>query len=156
MNRPYKPSNTPGLIPYLIVQDIQESIAFYRRAFMFSLECEPMTMNNHVIHAEMRLFEAKIMLAPEGAWGTVKKAPVTLQIQAPVGLYVYVENVENFFRHAQSEGAEALNPPETMFWGDRMCRFKDLNGYDWSFATNVLEYNVMQSPKIIAQKEGSL
>lgn len=146
--RPYKPIESPGLIPHLTVKNADQAIHFYREMFMFELVKQPIRFNGEIMHAELKLYDARITLAPEGAWGMTKQTPASQNIQSPIGFYVYVKDVETFYKHAQTQGAEILFGPTDMFWGDRVCCFKDKDGYDWSFATNVADFDPKKIPKV--------
>jgi len=146
MSRPYKPKNIPGLLPYIIVKNIERGLTFYQQAFQFTLSSDPMIQNNQIMHAELKILEAQIMIAPEGAWGSIKQAPVSSQIPCPIGLYIYVENVEQFFNHAKAQGAKVINEPEVAFWGDKTCCLEDTEGYSWTFATNVADFDPSHRP----------
>lgn len=146
MSRPYKPQNIPGLLPYIIVKDIDNALTFYQDVFQFELGSEPMKQDDKVMHAELKILDAQIMIAPEGAWGSVKQAPTTSKTPSPIGLYVYVKDVEQFFEHAKAQGAEVVTPPEVAFWGDKTCCLRDSEGYDWTFATNVEDFDPSKRP----------
>lgn len=146
MSRPYKPAGMPGLTPYLTVTDADQAINFYQKAFGFKLSSEPMKHEGKVMHAEMQLNDTMIMFAPEGATDSERLAPNTTKTPCAIGLFVYVEDVDAFFEHAKKAGAEVIDPPELAFWGDRMCRLRDPSGYDWSFATNVKDFDPSINP----------
>ncbi len=147
MTHPFKPKGMPSLIPYLIVLNAHESVAFYQQAFQFTYMNEPEQQNNKIVHAEMRLGDAIVMMAPEGAWGSLKKAPKTSGAAPSINLYVYVTDVDAHFKHAKGHGAEVISAPEDMFWGDRCCILRDIDGYEWTFATNVGEHDLSKAPK---------
>jgi len=56
---------------------------------------------------------------------------------SPVGVLIYVENVDAAFAQAVEAGAEVEMPPMDMFWGDRFCKVRDPFGHKWSLATHV-------------------
>lgn len=145
MTRPFKPKNTSSLIPYLTVPNAAEAITFYQKSFQFEL-LNSLKKEEHVIHAHMALGDAQIMFAPEGEWGADRKAPSHSKHPSPIGLYVYVADVDAFAKHAQQFNAELLDAPADTFWGDRMCRLKDPFGYEWSFATNVKDFDPTKTP----------
>tara|TARA_R110002110_G_scaffold415839_1_gene657380 strand:- start:10308 stop:10754 length:447 start_codon:yes stop_codon:yes gene_type:complete len=146
MTRPYKPKDIPGLLPYIIVKDIDNALTFYQQAFQFKLGSEPMRQGDKIMHAELKILDTQIMLAPEGAWGSVKQSPASSNTPSPIGLYVYVEDVVKFFEHAKAQGAEVINAPEIAFWGDKTCCLRDSEGYDWTFATNVADFDPSKLP----------
>jgi uncharacterized glyoxalase superfamily protein PhnB len=135
MNVSYKPANLPDMIPYLVVQNAQRALEFYRDAFEFEVMNEMRDDDDNLQHVEMKRGPLVIMFCPEGAMGIPTKAPKTLGIEEPISLYCYVENVDSFHKHAVSKGAESSKEPEDLFWGDRMCALVDPDGYKWSFAT---------------------
>lgn len=147
MSRPYKPADFPALTPFLAVRNVAESIAFYERVFGFKVMGEPMEQNGRVVHAELALGEAKIMLGwEEGDCGFKNRSPRTSGVVPPMLLYVYVPGVDGFFKHAKSSGADVLKEPADQFWGDRMCTLRDQDGYEWNFATNVGEFDPSKMP----------
>lgn len=135
----YKPKDIPSLVPYLTVRNADESIAFYRDVCQFTLKSEPSIQENKIVHAEMALGDALFMMAPEHAWGTDKKAPKSSGVAPGIFLYVYVPDVDAHYKHAKQKGAEITSPPEDMFWGDRFYQLRDIDGYEWSFATHLGE-----------------
>ncbi len=148
-DRPAKPADMPWLTPYLTVRDAEKSLDFYTRAFGFEAGMEPMRDSSGKInHAEMRYREAYIMMAPEGVWGGTSQAPVTSGTEVPLGLYVYCDDVDGFYKNAVDQGAESVDEPNDMFWGDRMCTLRDPDGYVWSFATNVADFDPSKIPEM--------
>ena len=141
MTRIRRAPGMPCIIPYLTVRDPVESIEFYERAFGFRLRGEPMrASDDNILHAEMTFFsDGVIRLGPEGAFGSNTNSPASQGTSSPITLYVYCENVDELFEQAICEGAQAITLPETMFWGDRVCKLLDPDGYTWNFATYVGE-----------------
>jgi uncharacterized glyoxalase superfamily protein PhnB len=135
----FKPKNCPGIIPYLTVQNAEKSIDFYERAFGFRTNKEDLSKDElgNIVHAELFFHDVMIMLSPEGAWGSSNKAPVNISSIHSFGLYVYCPNVDAFYKNAIQNGAESLMEPQDMFWGDRMCRLRDIDGFDWVFGTYI-------------------
>ncbi len=54
MNTNYKPANLPDMIPYLVVQNAENSVEFYRDAFGFGVMNEMRDDNNNLQHVEMK------------------------------------------------------------------------------------------------------
>jgi len=63
------------------------------------------------------------------------RSPRTLRCSS-VGIFLYVDNVDNVFRQAVSAGAKAEAQPSDMFWGDRFGALTDPFGHHWSLATH--------------------
>jgi PhnB protein len=135
MGSAFKPPHYPQLMPYLTVKDADKSMQFYCEAFGFTEHQPPMLDNGKIVHASIRLDDCVVMLGAQGAFGSTKTTPITSGAQSPVGFYVYVANVDDFFQNAVANGAKEINAPEEMFWGDKTCCLKDINGYEWTFAT---------------------
>lgn len=122
----------------LFVRNIKKSIEFYTKAFGFKeLEGTSEDENGDVQHAMLQLGECVIMLTPEGAFDLPHLAPASSGKPSPMGLYVYVEDVDKLYEQAAAVGAKSLNKPADAFWGDRHCRIADIDGYEWSFATYI-------------------
>lgn len=141
-----RPANWPALAPYLTVRDATLSLDFYRDAFGF--EIEGMVMRDEqgrVMHAGMRLGDACIMFAPPGESGEMQ-APVVSGAPDSLTLYVYVPDIDTHAERALDAGAAMLQAPSDQFWGDRIAVFKDPDGYHWTFATNVGEFDASKAP----------
>lgn len=130
---------TGNLTPCLTVRDAGESIRFYTDAFGFGV-CEGEVLKDgggRPVHVAMS-FEGRpvVMFSPENADGSDMKSPATAKTPMPVVFYVYCSDVDAFTEKARAGGAAVLAEPEDMFWGDRIARFRDPDGYLWTFATN--------------------
>ena len=133
---------SPWLMPYLVVKDAAKSIDFYEKAFGFAVEERMEKQDGSILHVGMKKGDVMFMFAPEASWpGEPMYSPETSGEASPVSLYVYVDDVDAFIAHLKSSGVEVVCEPETMFWGDRMATVRDLNGYQWSFATCVGEFD---------------
>jgi uncharacterized glyoxalase superfamily protein PhnB len=53
----------------------------------------------------------------------------------PAFLYVYVPDVDDTYQRAVQAGAESLEPPEDLPYGDRRAMVKDPWGDLWQMAT---------------------
>lgn len=121
--------------PYITVQDVDKAANFYKAAFRFDIHELARGEDGVTLHAELTYKSQLIMLGREGAYAGKCKPPVSNGVESPITLYVYTDNVDDFYQHAVSNQAAGITPPEDMFWGDRMCKLKDPDGYVWCFAT---------------------
>lgn len=138
--------NWPALSPYMTVRDGDASIAFYERAFGFRQEGTVMRdAAGKVMHAGMRLGEACIMFAPQGMANEMR-APVDAGGPTSLSLYVYVADVDALAARATASGANVVQQPADQFWGDRIAIVIDPDGYHWTFATNVGEFDASKAP----------
>jgi PhnB protein len=145
MTKVTPPNYFPWLTPYLMVQDVDIAVDFYKKAFGFEVKEVAPDENGVAIHAEV-FYKGQVimMLGREGACETgfsgAAKSPKSTGIISPISLYVYTENVNEFYKHALEHSAKSLGQPEIMFWGDKMCRLQDPDDYIWCFATRVAEH----------------
>ena len=70
----------------------------------------------------------------------------------PVGIHVYVEDVDALASRAVSAGAKLMQPVKDQFYGDRSCKLVDPFGHVWFFATHK-EY---LSPEEIGKRAAAL
>jgi PhnB protein len=132
------PDGYPRVSPYLVVDDAAGAIDFYTEVLGAR---ERMRMGggpgspDKVGHAELELGDSLIMLADEfPEVGAVSPRTVG---GSPVGISVYVEDVDAVFAKAVAAGAKTLREPEDQFYGDRLGQFEDPWGHRWSVATHV-------------------
>jgi uncharacterized glyoxalase superfamily protein PhnB len=140
------PQGASWLTPYLTVTDADHSLDFYERAFGFGRGNTLAARDGQVVHAEMSYQGRTIlMFSPEGAWSPMR-TPAHSGCETPVSFYVYCADVDVLTERAREAGAIVLSTPEDMFWGDRMARLQDPDGYVWAFATRVGEFDPKKMP----------
>lgn len=126
----------PTLIPYLTVHNPRKAIQFYETAFGFQWEnMQEVDMSEEIQHVEMRYKDVMIMFAAEGAFGSKSLSPKSLNILSPLCLYLYCDDTAEIYNQALQAKAPSLTEPEDAFWGDRIVKITDIDGYDWIFAT---------------------
>lgn len=141
-----RPAASPALFPYLTVRDAEDSLVFYQKAFGFQPHGPALCdRDGRVMHASMRLNDAVIMFGPEHAANTMR-APASSGAPDSLSLYVYVPDVDAVTERAERGGAKVLQTPVDQFWGDRIAIFKDPDGYHWTFATNVADFDPAKVP----------
>ncbi len=123
----------PTTSPYLTLQDAAGAIEFYKRAFGATETMRLTDPSGKIMHAEIQIGNAPILLADEfPQFGAV--APQTLG-GSPVKMYLDVDNVDAFAKHAIAAGAKVLRPIENHFYGHRMGVLADPFGYSWMVST---------------------
>ena len=146
LTRPFRPPDMPGLMPYLTVADPAKSLAFYQSAFNFKPAADPMVVDGKIMHADMRFLDNRIMMGPEGAFGSEARSPKSTGAIQGVVIYLYCEDVDAQHQRASEAGAEIIQPLADQFWGDRIFQAADLDGYRWTFAQNVADFDPAQIP----------
>ncbi len=151
--RPAKPAAMPRITAYLTVSDPQVSLDFYAEAFGFESKQDGCISgpDGKIMHAEMRFADGVIMFGPEANCGGADfKTPAHSGVASPISLYVYCDDVDKLAKRAEDAGAQVVQKPETMFWGDRMCSVLDPDGHRWSFATNVADFDPSKAQAAMA------
>jgi len=132
------------ITPCLTVKNAKEAIKFYTNIFGGKVKML-MEHNNRVMHCEIKFGDTKIMLADEfpdmGAHSPEKFGG------SPVGIHLYVKNVDQVADYAVKAGATMLKPLENMFYGDRSCLLQDPFGHKWFVATHVENVTPAQTRK---------
>ena len=140
------PEGYHSVTPYLAIKNAAKAIEFYKKAFG-AKEIGRISMPDGKIgHAEIEIGDSRIMLAEEfPEWGN--KGPETIG-GSPVGICLYVENVDEVFKRAIEAGAKTEKNMEVkdQFYGDRSGNLVDPFGHKWTIATHIedLTFEEMQ------------
>lgn len=135
------PVGWPQMSLYMTVRDPAASMKFYGEAFGFQSTGETMQDDDgNIQHAGMRLGDAAIMFAPAPPDGGMQPPAVSGAPDSHT-FYIYVPDVDALARQAEAAGAKVLQPPADQFWGDRIAIFKCPDGYHWTFATHVADFD---------------
>jgi PhnB protein len=121
--------------PYLVVNDAARAIEFYKRAFDATETVRMEGPQGKIGHAELKIGDSMIMLGDEMP-GSENRSPKALG-GSPVGIFLYVTDVDAAFQKAVAAGAKVDKPLENMFWGDRYGKLTDPFGHSWSMATHI-------------------
>lgn len=146
--RQAKPVEMLWITSYLAVRDVQAAMDYYERVFGFEKGESMSASDGTLMHGSMKYKGAVIvMVGRQGMGGCQSRTPATSGVECPIGLYVYCEDVGKLYEQAKAHGANIVSEPEDMFWGDRIAVFKDLDGYNWTFATNVADFDASKAPR---------
>ena len=129
------PEGTPRLQPYLFYDDVDRALDWLGQAFGFQKRMVMPGPEGKILHAEMQLADAVIMMGAASEERGMK-SPAGLGA-VNQSLYVYVDDVDAHCEKARAAGAKIVSEPEDMFWGDRMYYAQDCEGHHWNFATHV-------------------
>ena len=120
--------------PYLIVSGGAKAIDFYKRAFGAVEHYRLEGPNNSIGHADIMIGNSHIMLADENPMMGAK-SPKSLG-GSPVGVCLYVEDVDKLFNQAVAAGGKVKRPVADQFYGDRSGTLEDPFGHNWTIATH--------------------
>jgi PhnB protein len=129
----FQPDGYHSITPYLIVKGGAEAIEFYKEALGAEELYRIGGPGGTVGHAELKIGDSVVMLADEcPEWGA--KAP---DGPTPVGLCLYVPDVDARFARAVAAGAAVKKAVQDQFYGDRSGTVTDPFGHTWTIATHV-------------------
>jgi PhnB protein len=129
------PDGYHSVTPYLIIKDAARALEFYKKAFGATERLRMCGPDGKIAHAEIEIGGSAIMLGEESPQSGCK-GPQMLG-GSPVGLCVYVPNVDAIAKQAVAAGATEVRPVQDQFYGDRSGTFHDPFGHVWTIATHI-------------------
>ena len=127
------PEGYHSITPYLIVEGAAQALEYYKQAFG-AVELFRMEHGGKIGHAEMKIGDSPFMLADEHP-EMGHRGPKALG-GSPVGIMIYVDDVDTVFKQAIEAGATETRPLEDQFYGDRSGTLTDPFGHVWTVATH--------------------
>jgi PhnB protein len=128
------PAGYHTVTPYLVVKDAAKALDYYAKGLGAKELMRMPGPGGKIMHAEIQIGDSRIMLADEfpemGA-----KSPQTIG-GSPVGICLYVEDVDTRFKQALAAGAKEERPVKDQFYGDRSGTLVDPFGHKWTIATH--------------------
>jgi len=113
--------------PYLVVPDADAELEFTAAAFGATQNMCQRRPDGTVMHAEIRIGDSTVMMGQ-----------ATEQWKALSGsLFLWVADVDEFYRKALAAGATSLREPDDMPYGQRNAGVLDSCGINWWFASPV-------------------
>jgi PhnB protein len=128
------PDGYHAVTPYLVVKGAAQAIEFYKKAFGATELFRMPGPGGQVMHAELQLGDSRIMLADEVPQMNAL-SPQTIG-GSPVGLMLYVPDVDAQAKLAVAAGAVVERPVQDQFYGDRSGTFRDPFGHKWTLGTH--------------------
>ncbi|NCT82555.1 MAG: aminotransferase [Comamonadaceae bacterium] len=138
------PPGWPRLSSALYCEDARAAIAWYCKAFGFTVEIVVDAPDGSVMHSELRYGEAIVMVAEGGAgraprFGITGRAPRAAGGVNTQTLFLYVDDVDAHCDRAREAGARltyelADNDYGTDYWCDRSYGCVDPDGHLWWFS----------------------
>jgi PhnB protein len=133
------PDGMHTVSPVLKIRGCAAAMEFFKKAFGAE-ELMRTVEGDKVLQASMRIGDSTIFLNDEmplagrGCW---RWAARWGEVAQPALLWLYVENVDEAFKHAVDAGARPVGPLADMFWGDRFGMVVDPWGNRWGLAQHV-------------------
>ncbi|MGZ3788562.1 MAG: VOC family protein [Bacteriovorax sp.] len=128
------PDNYAGATPHLYLNMASAALDFYQKAFdaktIFVLKNE----KNRILHAEMEIGKARVMLSdefPEMDCYSPRHLGGTTFCTS-----LYFEDADKVFSRALAAGAQELEKVDDQFWGDRGGKIVDPFGHQWYILTH--------------------
>jgi uncharacterized glyoxalase superfamily protein PhnB len=115
----HKPDGWPTVTPRIFTPDVAGLVAFLKSVFGGEGEVRA------DMPTEIRIGDSIVMVSDGGG---VRDA-------MPAFLYVYVADTDATFERAIAAGAEAIEGPSNMPYGDRRATVRDRWGNIWQIAT---------------------
>ena len=127
------PDDTPRVTPYLLYEDLANTIDWLVKAFGLTERMRISTPEGKANHAEMVLADGVIMVGQPG--GDFQNPKHSGHVSHQV--YVYVDDADAHYAQAKAAGATILEEPTDTFYGDRRYGAEDCEGHHWYFATHI-------------------
>ena len=129
------PAGYTAVTPYLTVKGAAQAIEFYKKAFGAEEVMRFPALDGKIMHAEIRIGGAVIMLHDEAPqWNAL--SPQTVG-DTSSSIMLYVSDADAVIKRAADAGATVTMPAADQFYGDRCGNIKDPFGHKWSIATHI-------------------
>jgi len=128
------PEGYHSITPYLVVDDAERAIEFYKDAFGADELMRMPGPDGKVAHAELQFGDSKLMLSDPFPQSDVKSP--SERGGPTASIFMYVDDCDATFSQAKTAGATVVSELEDMFWGDRFGTLSDPFGHVWSIATH--------------------
>jgi len=142
------PDGYHTVTPYLVIKGAAAALEFYKKAFNAKELFRMADPSGKVMHAEIRIGDSPVMLGDEmPEMGAV--SPQSLG-GTPVGIMLYVENVDALFNQAIAAGGRVERPVKDQFYGDRSGTLTDPYGHKWTIGTHKEDVSMEEMKKRMA------
>jgi PhnB protein len=130
----YIPEGYSNVTPYICVRGAERAIEFYKDTFGATEIMHMPGPNGTIGHAEIKIGNSHIMLSdecPDFQFYSPQKFG-----GSPVGILLYVKDVDAVAEKAINAGAKLLKPVQDQFYGDRSGTVEDPFGHVWHISTH--------------------
>ena len=108
-----------SVTPRLVAHDVARMVDFLKQAFGGTGDFRADRP------CEIRIGDSLVMVSEVG-----------VRAAMPAFLYLYVDDIDATYERAMEAGAESIEEPQDMPYGDRRCMVKDPGGNVWQVATH--------------------
>jgi PhnB protein len=143
------PKGYSNVTPYLIVNHAAKAIEFYKKVFDAKVKMRMDKPDGKVCHAELKIGDTMIMLADECPEMNARSPEA--YGGSPIGIHLYVKDVDGVVKRATTAGAKLLRDVENMFYGDRSGAVQDPFGHKWYVSTHFEDVTPAQMKKRVAE-----
>jgi len=121
---------------HLVVRGADAAAAYYEAVFGATVLNRMLAEDGYtVLQAELKIGNSILRLMDEmPAFGVL--SPLSFG-GTPVGLHLYLRNVDEVWEKAMAQGAGVLIALADMPWGERFAKFVDPFGHVWSVARRI-------------------
>ena len=137
--------------PYLAVDGAAKAIEFYKQAFGATELMRFPGPGGKIMHAEIKIGDSPIMLADEMPEMGVRGP--NAYGGTPVGIMLYVPDVDALFKQAVAAGAKVVRPLVDQFYGDRSGTVIDPFGHKWTLGTHKEDVSTEEMQRRMAAME---
>lgn len=123
-----------SLIPVLVVSDADAAVDFYVKAFGGTEVIRIPGATGKTAHAQVRIGDTILFVALEPGNRATYVSPEVLG-GTTTAVYSYWEDCDTAYRTAVESGAEGIDEPADLPWGDRVGLVRDPFGHLWSIAS---------------------
>jgi uncharacterized glyoxalase superfamily protein PhnB len=124
------------LMSAVVYRDPKAALTFLEAAFGFELFMLIEDDDGNLVHSEMRLGDAAIMVGYE--WSDEYKSPASIDGKNTQSVGIKIDtDIGVHCARARAAGMEILAEPETQFYGDSVYRCRDPEGHIWTVSQTV-------------------
>lgn len=124
------------LMSAVVYRDPKAALTFLETAFGFELFMLIEDDQGNLVHSEMRLGDAAIMIGYE--WSDEYKSPASIGGKVTQSVHIQIEtDVNTHCERVRAAGFDILMEPADQFYGARTYRCRDPEGHIWTVAQDV-------------------
>jgi uncharacterized glyoxalase superfamily protein PhnB len=128
----------PDIVPELMYTDVPRAVEWLERVFGFRERSDARLTWPGGGMTWLEVGNSLFNIAtPREAWGQDADSaapPDAMRGEPGFVMKIYVDDVDSHFARAQAEGAKIISKPQDGFWGGRIYRVLDHEGYQWEFS----------------------